>query len=120
MSRREERPTVAELLAMAADVVAMVDGRVTAVYAAHRQVTVTVTCQADAEHLAWRLGLGTVDGYPPTGEVRGFTVWSGGDRSLTRFEVFCSAELVRPVRAFPRHDLHPSGDVVVGASSEAA
>lgn len=96
-----------DLLTIAADVVSMLDdGRVEFVsVSSSGQLTVHVTGQGDAEHLAWRLGLGTVTEYAPGDGQRGFTVWSGGDRPAPRFDVFCDADLVRPVRAFPR----PSG-----------
>ncbi|WP_309063297.1 hypothetical protein [Streptomyces sp.] len=96
-----------DLLTIAADVVEMLDdGRVEFVsVSASGQVTVHVSGQGDAEHLAWRLGLGTVTEYAPRDGRRGFTVWSGGDWPAPRFEVFCNGNLVRPVRAFPR----PSG-----------
>lgn len=93
-----------DLLTIAADVMAMLDDdrvQMVSVFSSG-QVTVSVTGQGDAEHLAWRLGLGTVTEYAPRDGRPGFTVWSGGDWPAPRFDVFCDAELVRPVRAFPR------------------
>ncbi len=103
----EEVGPLRDLLTIAADVVEMLDdGGVELVSAlASGQVTVHVRRQGDAEHLAWRLGLGTVTEYVPHDGRRGFTVWSGGDWPAPRFDVFCDGDLVRPVRAFPR----PSG-----------
>jgi hypothetical protein len=103
-------PTVEELLTMAADVVAMVDGRVEVVNVGQGTVSVHVTSQSDAEHLAWRLGLGDVAEYEPSEESRGFAVWTGGRWPEPRFTVFCAAELVRPLRAFPRTSLRVVDD----------
>ncbi len=103
----EEVGPLRDRLTIAADVAAMLDdARVQFVsVSSSGQVTVHVTGQGDAEHLAWRLGLGTVTEYAPRDGRRGFTVWSGGDWPAPRFDVFCDGDLVRPVRAFPR----PSG-----------
>jgi hypothetical protein len=90
-----------DLVTIASDVVEMVEGRAGLVSVAScGLVTVHVTCQQDAEHLAWRLGLDTVTEYPSRDEGPGFTVWSGGCSPAPRFAVLCDA-VVRPVRAFP-------------------
>lgn len=93
-----------DLVTIAADLVEMVDGRAGLVsVSASGLVTVHVTSQGDAEHLAWRLGLDTVTEHPSRDEGPGFTVWSGGCSPAPRFAVFCDAAM-RPVRAFPRPD----------------
>jgi hypothetical protein len=99
-------PSVIELLTMAADVVGMVDGRVESATVGLGIVSVQVTSQADAEHLAWRLGLGQVEDFEPNGQTRGFAVWTGGAWPEAQFKVFCAGQLVRPLRAFPRAELH--------------
>jgi hypothetical protein len=91
-----------DLVTIAADLVEMVEGRAGLVsVSSFGLVTVQVTCQQDAEHLAWRLGLDTVTEYPSADECPGFTVWSGGCSPAPRFAVFCD-DVIRPVRAFPR------------------
>jgi hypothetical protein len=91
-----------DLVAIAADLVEMVEGRAGLVsVSSSGLVTVHVTCQVDAEQLAWRLGLDTVTEYPSRDEGPGFTVWSGGCSPAPRFAVLCDA-VIRPVRAFPR------------------
>jgi hypothetical protein len=98
----EEVGPLRDLVTIAADLVEMVDGRAGLVsVSSSGLVTVHVTCQQDAEHLAWRLGLDTVTEYPSRDECPGFTVWSGGCSPAPRFAVFCDA-VMRPVRAFPR------------------
>jgi len=99
-------PSVTELLTMAADVVAMVDGRVESATVGLGIVSVHVASQADAEHLAWRLGLGHVEDYESNAHSHGFAVWSGGAWPEAQFKVFCVGELARPLRAFPRPELH--------------
>ena len=101
----EVGPTVAELLMMAADIVAMVEGRADWVCLGGGRVSVHVGRQADAEYLAWRLGLGDVADYEPIGPSPALAVWSGGERPEPGFKIFCTGELVRPVRAFPRRSL---------------
>ncbi|MBO9553213.1 hypothetical protein [Cellulomonas sp.] len=96
-------PTIPELLTMAADVVAMVDGHVASTDVGHGVVSVHVTCQAAAEYLAWRLALDHVEEYPPTRTCHAFAVWSGGEWPEGEFKVFCRGELVPPLRSFPRH-----------------
>jgi len=98
-------PTVAELLTMAADVVAMVHGRADWVCLGGGLVSVHVDRQADAEYLAWRLGLGDVADYEPISPSAALVVWSGGEWPEPGFKIFCTGELVRPVRAFPRGSL---------------
>ena len=96
-------PTMPELMVMASDIVAMVDGRVTFVNVAQGTVSVHVASQDIAEYLAWRLALDKVTDYAPTESAGGpFTVWEGGAWPLPQFKVFCAADLIRPVRAFPR------------------
>lgn len=98
----EEVGPLRDLVTIAADLVEMVDGRAGLVsVSSSGLVTVHVTCQQVAEHLAWRLGLDTVTEYSPRDERPGFTVWSGGCSPAPRFAVFCDA-VIRPVRAFPR------------------
>jgi hypothetical protein len=99
-------PSVTELLTMASDVVAMVNGRVESATVGLGIVSVHVASQADAEHLAWRPGLGQVEDYESNAHSHGFAVWSGGAWPAARFKVFCAGELVRPLRAFPRPQLH--------------
>lgn len=111
-------PSVTELLTMAADVVAMAHGRVESATVGLGIVSVHVTSQADAEHLAWRLGLGHVEDYEANAHSHGFAVWSGGAWPEAQFKVFCAGDLVRPLRAFPRPELHVATDstVVSGAA----
>lgn len=99
-------PTIPELLTMAADVVAMVDGRVESASVGLGIVSVHVTSQSAAEYLAWRLGLDQIADYEPSGQSPGFAVWSGGAWPEAKFKVFCAADLVRPLRAFPRRELY--------------
>lgn len=103
-------PTIPELLTMAADVVAMVHGRVDSATVGLGIVSVHVSSQADAEHLAWWLGLGHVVDYEPDGQSPGFAVWTGGAWPEAQFKVFCAGDLVRPLRAFPRRELHVVAD----------
>jgi hypothetical protein len=110
-------PSVTELLTMAADVVAMVHGRVESATVGLGIVSVHVASQADAEHLAWRLGLGHVEDYEPNAHGHGFAVWSGGAWPEAKFKVFCAADLVRPVRAFPRRDLHLESAVAASGAA---
>lgn len=101
----ESGPTIPELLTMAADVVAMVDGHVQSTAVGHGIVSVHVTCQAVAEYLAWRLALDHVAEYEPTGICHGFAVWSGGAWPEAEFQVFCRGALVPPLRTFPGPEL---------------
>jgi len=96
-------PTIPELLTMAADVVAMVDGHVESADVGHGIVSVHVRTQAAAEYLAWRLALDQVTEYEPTRTCHGFAVWSGGEWPEAEFKVFCRGSLERPLRSFPRH-----------------
>ncbi|MBE3020120.1 hypothetical protein [Myceligenerans pegani] len=98
-------PTVAELLTVAADVAAMVEGRAAYVTVSTHtsMVAVHVDEPGDAEHLARLLGLGEVSYHDANDLDRpGCVVWSGGRWPGVEFRVFCaSAALARPVRAFP-------------------
>ncbi|RPF21296.1 hypothetical protein [Myceligenerans xiligouense] len=99
-------PSVGELLTVAADVAAMVEGRTAYVTVSTHtgMVAVHVDAPGDAEHLARLLGLGEVDYHDATGPDRaGCVVWAGGRWPGVEFRVFCtSAALARPVRAFPQ------------------
>jgi hypothetical protein len=106
----EQGPTIPELLIMAADVVAMVDGHVHSADVGHGIVSVHVTCQAAAEYLAWRLALDHVEEYEPTRTCHGFAVWSGGSWPEAEFKVFCRGDLVPPLHSFPRTELPPIAD----------
>lgn len=110
-------PSVTELLTMAADVVAMAHGRVASATVGLGIVSVHVTSQADAEYLAWRLGLGHVEDYESNAHSHGFAVWSGGAWPEAQFKVFCAGQLVRPLRAFPRSELHVVTDGTVGSGA---
>lgn len=114
----EPGPTIPELLTMAADVVAMVDGHVRSTDIGHGIVSVHVTCQAAAEYLAWRLALDEVTVYEPTRTCHGFAVWSGGAWPEAEFKVFCRGDLVPPLRTFPCRELQgiPSTPVVAEAA----
>ncbi|MBO0607696.1 hypothetical protein [Myceligenerans salitolerans] len=98
-------PSVAELLTVAADVAAWVEGRATYVTVSTHTSTVAVHVEApgDAEHLARLLGLGQVSYHDPHDpDAPGCVVWSEGRWPGLRFDVFCtSTVLARPVRAFP-------------------
>ncbi|MFE7407160.1 hypothetical protein [Isoptericola sp. NPDC057559] len=100
-------PTVPELLAMATDIVDMVDGRVIAVEVCGGAVSVHVASQTAAEYLAWRLGLDQVLGLATAHSDHVFAVWKGGRWPEAQFRVFCDAEPVRPLRVFPRRELLP-------------
>ena len=106
-------PTVPELLTMAADIVGMVDGGVTTVQVGNGGVLVHVASQTVAEYLACRLGLGQVLDLVTPESQHSFVVWRGGRWPEARFEVFCHAEPVRPLRAFPRREARPSADTAV-------
>jgi len=93
--------SIVELLSIAADLVEWVGGRVSYVAVGCSSVGVHVDSQADAEHLARILALGTVTDFPADADGHGFTVWSADGWPGPRFAVHCAAELVRPVRAFP-------------------
>lgn len=114
----EAGPTIAELLTMAADMVAMVNGQVEWVGVGQGIVSVRAKTQTDAEYLAWRLALGEVADYEPTRTCAGFAVWSGGTWPEAEFKVFCGGELVRPLRAFPRAEPQVLADsaAVAGAA----
>lgn len=97
-------PSAAELLTIAADVVAMVNDRTSyvTVSTSTNEVGVHVGCQADAEHLARLLRLGRVRDFPAGESHAGFTVWEGRSWPSVQFSVMCPLEgQVRPVRAFP-------------------
>jgi hypothetical protein len=101
-------PTIPELLTMAADVVAMVEGHVRSTDIGYGIVSVHVTCQAAAEYLAWRLALDHVAVYEATRTCHGFAVWSGGAWPEAEFRVFCRGDLVPPLRTFPCRELPAS------------
>lgn len=110
-------PTVPELLAMAADIIAMADGRVVTVEVGNGGVSVHVGSQTAAEYLAWRLGLDQVLEVATCQSGHPFAVWKGGTWPEAQFQVFCDVEPVRPLRAFPRREdrasvAAPSGDGV--------
>lgn len=96
-------PSTGELLTVAADVVAMVKGRASYVTVSDTGlVSVRVEYQADAEHLARLLGLGTVHDFPDSDGHGGFSTWDGESWTGVRFSVMCPLMgQVRPVRAFP-------------------
>ena len=93
--------TPAELLQVAGDLVEWVEGRVAYLAVGLTSVSVHVTTQADAEHLARLLSLGTVTDLPPDESGHGFMVWTSEPGYEPRYAVHCSGDLVRPVRAFP-------------------
>lgn len=113
----EPGPTIPELLTMAADVVAMVDGHVRSTDVGHGIVSVHVTCQAAAEYLAWRLALDQVTVYEPTRTCLGFAVWSGGAWPEAGFKVFCRGDLVPPLRTFPCRELQGVRDTTIVAEA---
>lgn len=96
-------PSTGELLTIAADVVAMVNGRASYVTVSDTGlVSVQVECQADAEHLARLLRLGEVHDFAAMEQGRGFSTWEGKSWTGVRFSVMCPLTgQVRPVRAFP-------------------
>lgn len=115
-----EDASIGELMEIASDLVAWVDGRVSSIDVGLNHVGVRGESQDDAELLARMLSLGTVTDFPPEAGSRPFTVWSSGSWPGIQFSVFCSAELVRPVRAFPPVEpwwlaFHDSGVDGVGA-----
>ncbi|WP_159795425.1 hypothetical protein [Puerhibacterium puerhi] len=93
--------SMAELLTIASDLVEWVGGRATYVAIGSNSVGVHVRTQADAELLARLLSLGSVTDYPPDAGSHGFTVWASEWGPGLRISVYCAADLVRPVRAFP-------------------
>ncbi|MDM7856656.1 hypothetical protein [Cellulomonas alba] len=113
----EVGPTISELLTMAADMVAMVNGQVEWAGVGHGVVSVRANTQTDAEYLAWRLALGEVADYEATRTCAGFAVWSGGTWPEAEFKVFCGGELVRPLRAFPRRDRVSADDAAAVAGA---
>ncbi|WP_203752470.1 hypothetical protein [Cellulomonas chitinilytica] len=106
-----------ELLTMASDVVAMVDGHVRSTDVGHGIVSVHVTCQAAAEYLAWRLALDRVTTYEPTRTCHGFAVWSGGEWPEAEFKVFCRGDLVPPLRTFPCRELPAVANTTTGRAA---
>src|SRR5689334_13305265 len=110
-------PTLPELLTMAADMVAMIDGHVQAADVGHGIVSVHVTCQAAAEYLAWRLALERVEVYEPTRTCHGFAVWSGGTWPEAEFKVFCRGDMVPPLRTFPCRELQGVEDTSIVAKA---
>ncbi|RPF23424.1 hypothetical protein [Myceligenerans xiligouense] len=98
-------PSVAELLTVAADVAAMVEGRTAYVTVSTHtsSVSVHVDAPGDAEHLARLLGLGHVDYHDASDPDRpGCVVWTGGRWPGVEFSVLCTSDaMARPVRAFP-------------------
>ncbi|WP_129782886.1 hypothetical protein [Promicromonospora panici] len=96
-------PSTGELLTVAADVVAMVNGRASYVTISDTgAIAVHVECQADAEHLARLLRLGHVEDFSASDERDGFSSWSGQSWTGVRFSVMCPLiGQARPVRAFP-------------------
>ncbi|MFI2102923.1 hypothetical protein ACH436_06500 [Isoptericola sp. NPDC019693] len=106
-------PTVPELLTMAADIVGMVDGGVTTVQVGHGGVLLHVASQTAAEYLAWRLGLDQVLDLATSHADHVFAVWKGGRWPEAHFRVFCDAEPVRPLRAFPRGEGRTSADTAI-------
>lgn len=95
-------PTMAELLIMATDIVAMVDGRIAHVGIGQGVISVHVDEQAAAEYLALRLCLGRVREYPDNEHGRGsFVVWSGGSFPEAEYRVFYGGEIRGGLRVFP-------------------
>ncbi|MGY4645026.1 hypothetical protein [Cellulomonas sp. URHB0016] len=113
----EVGPAILELLTMASDVVAMVDGHVRSTDVGHGIVSVHVTCQAAAEYLAWRLALDHVTTYEATRTCHGFAVWSGGSWPEAEFKVFCRGDLVPPLRTFPSLELQAGAVTIAGRAA---
>ncbi|QAY69239.1 hypothetical protein [Xylanimonas protaetiae] len=115
-----EDASIRELMEIACDLVSWVDGRVSSVDVGHNHVGVHVETQDDAERLARMLSLGTVTDFPPEAGSHAFTVWSSNSGPGVQFSVFCLAELVRPVRAFPPAEPWWLGFYDGGLGTEAA
>ncbi len=109
-------PTVPELLAMAADIIDMVSGRVVTVEVGGGGVSVHVASQTAAEYLAWRLGLDKVLDLSASRSGHVSAVWKGGRWPEAQFRVFCDAEPVRPLRAFPRDGRTGDTAIMSGAT----
>lgn len=101
-------PTIAELLIMATDIVAMVDGKVAHIGIGQGVISVYVSEQAAAEYLALRLSLGHIREYLDDGHGRGsFVVWSGGAFPEAEYRVLYGGEVRGGLRVFPNGEPLP-------------
>ncbi|GAB6938178.1 hypothetical protein ACQP60_14535 [Isoptericola variabilis] len=115
-----EYASIRELMEIASDLVSWIDGRISSVDLGHNHVGVHVEAQDDAERLARMLSLGTVTDFPPEAGSPAFSVWTSGVGPGVQFSVYCSGELVRPVRAFPPVESWWHGFYDGGVGTEAA